>query len=81
LAAPYSEYVLKEIIKSTPNHPTFEPSPYRGLQFAAIPEFPALGVYVGDKVNQVIKGEITLEQALKDSQDFAEKTMRDAGYY
>lgn len=80
-AAPFAEFVLQEIENSRPNEPTLKPSPYSGLAFVAIPEFPALGAYVGDKINQVLRGNLTLDKALKDSQKFARSKMKEAGYY
>jgi len=78
--APYADYVLNAIEESNPNHPTLKQSPYRGLQSVAIPEFPAIGGHVGGKINQIITGNITIDQALKDGQEFANKKIRTAGY-
>ncbi|MBC3765539.1 extracellular solute-binding protein [Neptunicella marina] len=50
-------------------------------QFVAIPEFPAIGYQVGLKVQQILKGQISVEQGLMDSQNIVEHIMQEAGYY
>jgi len=52
-----------------------------GVQFAAIPEFQAIGVAVGQQISAALSGKVTIEQALKTSQAAAEREMRKAGYY
>jgi len=79
-AAPFSNFVLNAIESSTPKDKTLNPSPYKGIQFVAIPEFPAIGAYVGLKVNQALQGRITVKKAIRESSDFADKKMREAGY-
>jgi sorbitol/mannitol transport system substrate-binding protein len=55
--------------------------PYFGVQFAAIPEFQAIGIAVGQQVAAALGGHSTVQQALKASQQAADHEMRQAGYY
>ena len=43
--------------------------PYTGVQFAAIPEFQAIGTQVGQQIAAALAGQSTVDQALKTSQD------------
>lgn len=46
--------------------------PYPGIQFVGIPEFQDLGTRVGQQVSAAIAGQITVEEALEQSQRYAE---------
>ena len=52
-----------------------------GVQYAAIPEFQAIGVAVGQQMSAALAGKVTVDQALKTSQTAAEREMKKAGYY
>ncbi|MFC6751045.1 hypothetical protein [Deinococcus aquaticus] len=54
--------------------------PYTGVQYVAIPEFQALGTQVGQYLAGALSGQTTIDQALKQAQDAAQKTARDGGY-
>ncbi len=69
------------ISSARPNKSTLQPSPYVGVQFAAIPEFPAIGVAVGQQMSAALLGKVTVDQALDTSQQAAEREMRKGGYY
>ncbi|MFK7865993.1 MAG: sugar ABC transporter substrate-binding protein, partial [Alphaproteobacteria bacterium] len=56
-------------------------TPYVGVQFAAIPEFQAIGVAVGQQMSALLAGSVTVEEALEASQRAADREMRKAGYY
>jgi sorbitol/mannitol transport system substrate-binding protein len=60
---------------------TLPKSPYVGVQYAAIPEFQAIGVAVGQQMSAALSGKVTVDQALKTSQTAAEREMKKAGYY
>ena len=60
---------------------TLPKSPYVGVQYAAIPEFQAIGVAVGQQMSAALAGKVTVDQALKTSQTTAEREMKKAGYY
>jgi sorbitol/mannitol transport system substrate-binding protein len=48
------------------------PVPYQGIQFVAIPEFQDLGTRVGQQISAAIAGQISVEEALRQSQSYAE---------
>jgi sorbitol/mannitol transport system substrate-binding protein len=80
-AAPYAAVEQKAIFTADPNHPTLPPSPYVGVQFAAIPEFQSIGVSVGQQLTAALLGKATVDEALATSQQAADREMRKAGYY
>ncbi|MBK1688010.1 ABC transporter substrate-binding protein [Rubrivivax gelatinosus] len=69
----------KAIDSADPDDPTLPRSPYRGIQYAAIPEFQAIGTAVGQQIAAALTGRSTVEQALQASQAAAEREMRAAG--
>ena len=80
-AATFDEAELKAILSANPEDSTLNPSPYVGVQFAAIPEFQSIGVAVGQQMTAALAGQISVEEALKNSQAAADREMRKAGYY
>ena len=46
--------------------------PYPGLQFVGIPEFQDLGTRVAQQISAAIAGQKTVEEALEQSQRYAE---------
>lgn len=80
-AARFAEAEKKAIDSANPTDSTLPKSPYVGVQFAAIPEFQAIGVAVGQQVSAALSGKVTVDQALKTSQTAAEREMKKAGYY
>ncbi|AVT19318.1 sugar ABC transporter substrate-binding protein [Paracidovorax avenae] len=81
--AAFAAAELKAIDSANPNpgENTQPKSPYAGVQYAAIPEFQAIGVGVGQQMSAALAGKVTVEQALKTSQTLAERDMKKAGYY
>ena len=81
--AKFAAAELKAIETANPNpgENTLPKSPYAGVQYAAIPEFQAIGVGVGQQMSAALAGKVTVEQALKTSQTLAERDMKKAGYY
>ena len=79
--APFSEFVLKAIQTADPLNNTLKASPYNGIQFVGIPEFPALGDKVGMLIQQVIEEKMSIDQALKNAQALATDQMRSSGYH
>ncbi len=77
----FAEAELKAILSANPNDSTLNPSPYVGVQFATIPEFQAIGTAVGQQMTAALSGEITVEEALANAQEIADREMRKAGYY
>jgi polyol transport system substrate-binding protein len=80
-AAKFAEAELKAINTANPNDSTLPKSPYVGVQYAAIPEFQAIGIAVGQQMSAALAGKVTVDQALKSSQVAAEREMKKAGYY
>jgi sorbitol/mannitol transport system substrate-binding protein len=80
-AAKFAQAEEKAISTANPNDSTLPKSPYVGVQFAAIPEFQAIGVAVGQQMSAALAGKTTVDQALSVSQTFADREMRKAGYY
>ena len=52
-----------------------------GVQFAAIPEFQAIGIAVGQQMSAALSGKTSVAAALKASQQVADREMRKGGYY
>ena len=80
-AATFAEAEKKAIDSANPNDSTLPKSPYVGVQFAAIPEFPAIGIAVGQQMSAALAGKATVDQALKASQAAADREMKKGGYY
>jgi len=80
-AAPFAKLTVQAILQADPIHPSAKPVPYTGVQFVGIPEFQAIGTYVGQQVAAALAGKESVGKALQNSQDFAERTMKRAGYY
>jgi sorbitol/mannitol transport system substrate-binding protein len=69
------------IDSANPNDSTLPKSPYVGVQFAAIPEFQAIGVAVGQQMSAALAGKTTVDKALATAQAAAEREMKKGGYY
>lgn len=79
-AAPFSDFVLSAIEKADLIDSTLKAKPYRGIQFVGIPEFPAIGRLVGIHIAEVIKGEESVENALRNAQKSVQELMDKSGY-
>lgn len=80
-AAKFADAEKKAIDSANPNDSTLPKSPYVGVQFAAIPEFQAIGIAVGQQMSSALAGKSTVDQALKTAQTAAEREMKKGGYY
>ena len=80
-AARFAEAEKKAIDTANPNDSTLPKSPYVGVQFAAIPEFQAIGLAVGQQMSAALAGKVSVDVALKASQTAAEREMTKGGYY
>jgi sorbitol/mannitol transport system substrate-binding protein len=80
-AAKFADAEKKAIDSANPNDSTLPKSPYVGVQFAAIPEFQAIGISVGQQMSAALAGKTTIDAALKASQVAAEREMKKGGYY
>ena len=80
-AAKFAAAEKMAIDSANPNDSTLPKSPYVGVQFAAIPEFQAIGVAVGQQMTAALAGKTPVDAALKAGQVAADREMRKAGYY
>ncbi len=80
-AARFAPAEKAAIDSANPNDSTLPKSPYVGVQFAAIPEFQAIGIAVGQQMSAALAGKTSVDAALKNSQAAAEREMKKAGYY
>lgn len=80
-AAKFAAAEKAAIDSANPNDSTLPKSPYVGVQFAAIPEFQAIGIAVGQQMSSALAGKVTVDAALKASQAAADREMKKAGYY
>jgi sorbitol/mannitol transport system substrate-binding protein len=80
-AAKFAAAEKAAIDSANPNDSTLPKSPYVGVQFAAIPEFQAIGIAVGQQMTAALAGKESIDKALHNSQVAAEREMKKAGYY
>jgi sorbitol/mannitol transport system substrate-binding protein len=80
-AARFAKAEKTAIDSANPNDATLPKSPYVGVQFAAIPEFQAIGIAVGQQMSAALAGKTSVDEALKTSQVAADREMKKAGYY
>jgi sorbitol/mannitol transport system substrate-binding protein len=71
---------LKSIESADPTKPTVDPVPYVGIQFVAIPEFQGMATAIGQQFAAALAGTLSVDQALANAQNLADRTMRKAGY-
>ncbi|MEJ0011690.1 MAG: sugar ABC transporter substrate-binding protein [Bauldia sp.] len=79
-SAPFAAMTLASINAADPTKPTVKPVPYTGVQFVAIPEFQGLGDTVGQIFSAALAGQTSVDDALKQAQDAATRTMTKGGY-
>ncbi|GGO84446.1 maltose/mannitol ABC transporter substrate-binding protein [Marinobacterium nitratireducens] len=80
-AAPFAAKTLESMNNADPADSTLKPSPYIGIQFAAIPEFQSIATQVGKLVSGALAGQMSVDQAMKSAQSIAEREMKRARYY
>ncbi len=79
-AVPFAQMTLDSILSADPNNSTVEPSPYVGIQFAAIPEFAGIATEVSQEFSAAYAGQQTVEEALAKAQAITNEAMEAAGY-
>ncbi|MEL7204822.1 MAG: sugar ABC transporter substrate-binding protein [Pseudomonadota bacterium] len=77
---PFAQMTLDSILSADPNNSTVEPSPYVGVQFAAIPEFAGIASEVSQEFSAAYAGQQTVEEALEKAQAITNEAMEAAGY-
>ncbi|MEP2704010.1 MAG: sugar ABC transporter substrate-binding protein [Roseibium sp.] len=79
-AVPFAKMTLDSILSADPNNSTVDPSPYVGIQFAAIPEFAGIATEVSQEFSAAYAGRQTVEEALAKAQALTNDAMEAAGY-
>jgi sorbitol/mannitol transport system substrate-binding protein len=79
-AAPFAATTLKAMQTADPTNPCIKKVPYTGIQFVGIPEFQSIGQVTGQQIAGALAGKLTVDQALKNSQNAAERAMVQGGY-
>ncbi|MEO0700619.1 MAG: sugar ABC transporter substrate-binding protein [Pseudomonadota bacterium] len=79
-AVPFAQMTLDSILSADPTDSTVEPSPYVGVQFAAIPEFAGIASEVSQEFSAAYAGQQTVEEALEKAQAITNEAMEAAGY-
>jgi sorbitol/mannitol transport system substrate-binding protein len=77
---PFAKMTLDSILSADPNNSTVDPSPYVGIQFAAIPEFAGIATEVSQEFSAAYAGQQTVEEALAKAQALTNDAMEAAGY-
>ncbi|MCX7567662.1 sugar ABC transporter substrate-binding protein [Sulfitobacter sp. F26169L] len=77
---PFAQMTLDSILSADPKNSTVEPSPYVGIQFAAIPEFAGIATEVSQEFSAAYAGQQTVEEALAKAQEITNEAMEAAGY-
>ena len=80
ISVPFAQMTLDSILSADPNNSTVEPSPYVGVQFAAIPEFAGIASEVSQEFSAFYAGQQTVEEALENAQAITNEAMEAAGY-
>ena len=80
MEVPFAQMTLDSILTADPNNSTVEPSPYVGVQFAAIPEFAGIASEVSQEFSAVYAGQQSVDEALAKAQDITNEAMEAAGY-
>jgi sorbitol/mannitol transport system substrate-binding protein len=71
-AKAYAQPTLDAINAATQENTMANPVPYPGIQFVGIPEFQDLGTRVSQQLSAAIAGQITVDEALAQSQEYAD---------
>ena len=79
-SVPFAQMTLDSILSADPNNSTVKPSPYVGIQFAAIPEFAGIATEVSQEFSAAYAGQQTVEEALAKAQALTNDAMEAAGY-
>lgn len=80
-AAPFAQMTYDMIMEAVIKDMAQDPVPYVGNSFICLPEFAGIGNYITQEWAAVMSGDKTVDEATKAANEFAERTMREAGYY
>ena len=67
-------------MSADPTNSTVDPSPYVGVQFAAIPEFAGIATEVSQEFSAAYAGQQTVAEALAKAHAITNDAMEAAGY-
>ncbi|MEO1640748.1 MAG: sugar ABC transporter substrate-binding protein [Pseudomonadota bacterium] len=79
-SVPFAQMTLDSILSANPNDSTVDPSPYVGVQFAAIPEFAGIATEVSQEFSAAYAGQQSIDEALAKAQAITNDAMEAAGY-
>lgn len=79
-SVPFAQMTLDSILSADPNNSTVDPSPYVGIQFAAIPEFAGIATEVSQEFSAAYAGQQSVQEALAKAQALTNDAMEAAGY-
>lgn len=79
-SVPFAQMTLDSILSADPNNSTVDPSPYVGVQFAAIPEFAGIATEVSQEFSAAYADQQTIVEALEKAQAITNDAMEAAGY-
>ena len=79
-SVPFAKMTLDSILSADPNNSTVDPSPYVGIQFAAIPEFAGIATEVSQEFSAAYAGQQSIADALAKAQAITNDAMEAAGY-
>jgi sorbitol/mannitol transport system substrate-binding protein len=77
---PFAKMTLESMNAADPIHPTVQPVPYVGVQFASIPEFAGIATKVGELFSNALAGQMSADDALAQAQTYTTDEMTKAGY-
>ena len=77
---PFAKKTLESILSADPLNSTVDPSPYVGVQFAAIPEFAGIATDVSQEFSAAYAGQQSIADALAKAQAITNDAMEAAGY-
>ncbi len=80
-AAPFAQFVLDAIESADMKKPSVQATPYTGIGYVSIVEFPAIGNQVGLEIEKALRKEQSAPDALAKSQIFVEELMKRSGYF
>ncbi|MBX6721797.1 MAG: sugar ABC transporter substrate-binding protein [Dactylosporangium sp.] len=79
--APFAQVTLDAMNSATNNKPSCQPVPYKGTTAIYIPEWADIGTQFAQGLSAVVSGKQSVDAWLQSSQAYAEKVMKQAGYY
>lgn len=73
----YAKLVYDSIMAADVQHPSVQPVPYSGVQYASIPEFQAIGTEAGQAYSAALNGGTSAAQACATAQAAAERILKE----